>query len=143
MTDPVQILSVGVSAGLLVLVLELVRRHRLTEEYSLVWIASAAGLLVLSLWRHGLDLLAARIGIFYPPALLILALALFVFVICLSFSLAISRQRQQIERLVEDVALLDAELRELRDSVGAGAAADVVPGAATEGNHARHQRRVG
>lgn len=143
MADPLQILSVTISAVLLVVVLELVRRHRLTEEYSLVWIACATGLLGLSLWRDSLDLVARRLGIFYPPALLILALAFFVFVICLSFSMAISRQRQQIERLVEDLALLDAEVRELRASIRAVPPADVMPRPADQGSKAASERRVG
>ena len=63
-----------------------------------------------------LDLPPALLGIYYPPALLILVLVFFVFVVSLYFSVVVSRQRQQIERLVEDVALLDADLRELRES---------------------------
>ena len=52
----------------------------------------------------------ARIA--YPPALLLLVLFLFVFVASLYFSVVISRPRQQIERLVEEVAILAARQRE-------------------------------
>ena len=38
MTDVVQLVSIVVSAALLVTVIELVRRGRLTEEYSFIWI---------------------------------------------------------------------------------------------------------
>lgn len=130
MTDSVQVVSVGVSLGLLAIVLELVRRRRLTEEYSLVWIACALLLLGAAVWRKGLDIAAAALGIHYPPALLTLALALFVFVICLSFSLVISRQREQIERLVEDIALLEADLHELRERIGAVPPGEMVAHAA-------------
>ena len=123
MTDLVQVVSVAVSIALLVLVLELVRRRRLTEEYSFIWIFCGVALLVLSLWRRALDLAAAALGAYYPPAVLLLVLTFFVFIVSLYFSVVVSRQRQQIERLVEEVALLDARLRALRSEThGADAA---------------------
>jgi hypothetical protein len=111
-TSPIQLIAIVGSAGLLLLVLELVRRRRLTEEYSLIWIALAVALLVLSAWRESLDVLARWIGIYYPPALLILVLIFFVFGASLYFSLVISRQRIQIERLIEEVAILAALQRD-------------------------------
>ena len=111
MTDLVQILAVAVSAIFLVVVLELVRRRQLTEEHSFLWLLCALALLSLSLWREVLHVVADWLGIFYPPMVLLLVLILFTFGALLYFSVVISKQRQQIERLVEDVAILDAELR--------------------------------
>ena len=113
MTDPVQVISIVVSFLLLLLVLDLVRRKRLTEEYSFVWIVCALALIGLSIGRRLLDSVASTMGIFYPPAVLLLVLVLFVFVASLSFSVVLSRQRQQIERLIEETAILDARIREL------------------------------
>lgn len=114
MIDPIQILSVGISFALLVLVLELVRRGQLGEEFSLLWIISAVGLLVISIWRKlFIDRLALWLGIHYPPALLLLALVFVVFLATLFFSVAISRQRQQIRKLAVELALLDARVREI------------------------------
>ena len=138
MTDTLQAIAIAISTALLAVVLEMVRRRRITEEYSLVWIVCAGALLVLSVWRDILHVAARTLGVHYPPAVLLLVLILFVFVISLHFSVVLSRQRRQIERLVEDVALLDAELREfreLRESVGPVATPDVVPHAA--GNRAQ------
>src|SRR5438552_15248053 len=110
-----QYIAVGASVALLIFVLELVRRRRLTEEYSFIWILTSGALIVLSLARRTLDTLALRLGIFYGPALLLLILSFFVAIAALHFSLVISRQRRQIERLIEDVALLDAQQRRLHD----------------------------
>jgi hypothetical protein len=117
-TDLVQLVSIVVSAALLVLVVELVRRRRLTEEYSFIWIICAGALLALSLWRNLLDLSAAALGVHYPPAVLLLVLTFFVVLVSLYFSIVVSRQRQQIERLVEEVALLDADVRALKKNTG-------------------------
>jgi len=108
----VQIGSVVVSGALLLLVIDLVRRRKLTEEYSFIWLLCAAALLVLSLWRDILHVTARWLGVYYPPAVLLLVLIFFVFVASLYFSVVISGQRRQIEHLVEELALLDQRMRE-------------------------------
>jgi len=115
MTDLLQFVAVFVSVSLLFGVIELVRRKKLTEEYSFIWIACALVLLVGSLARHFVDRMALAIGIYYPPAALLLVLILFVFVASVSFSVVVSNQRQQIERLIEQTALLEAQVREGRE----------------------------
>ena len=114
MIDSVQLTALVVSVLLLAYVLDLVRRKKLTEEYSFVWILCAIALIALSLGRRYLDRLAVSFGIYYPPAALLLVLGLFVFIASVSFSVVISRQRQQIETLIEEAALLEAQVRELR-----------------------------
>ena len=114
MIDTVQLIALAVSVLLLAVVLELVRRKKLTEEYSFVWILCAVALIVLSLARRPLDRLAVWFGIYYPPAALLLVLILFVFLASVSFSVVVSRQRQQIEKLIEDAALLEAAVREAK-----------------------------
>jgi hypothetical protein len=111
--DAIQIGALAISVLLLVIVLELVRRKKLSEEYSFVWIICAVALIGLSLARRMLDQLALAVGIYYPPAALLLVLILFVFLASVSFSVVVSRHRQQLESLIEESALLDARLREL------------------------------
>ena len=114
MIERVQIVAIVVSAMLLLTVVELVRRRKLVEEYSLVWILGALGLLGLSIWRHLLDRAAALLGVFYPPSLLLMLLVVMVFVGLLWFSVVLSRQRRQIDHLIEQTAILEAELRRTR-----------------------------
>jgi hypothetical protein len=134
--DLVQVLAIVVSAALVAAVVFLVRRRRLREEYAFAWMVAAIVLLGIAVWRNSLDVAARWLGVYYPPAVLLLAVILAVFVVSLYFSVVISRQRQQIERLVEEVALLDAEIRG-RSSGGRGPVPppQVVEGAAGEGRH--------
>jgi len=113
LSNPVQLIAVVVSAALVAVVVDLVRRRKLTEEYSLIWLLCGAALLVLSLWKNVLDVSARWIGIYYPPAVLLLVLVFFGFIASLYFSVVISGQRRQIERLIEEVAIADARLRNL------------------------------
>ena len=116
MNERIQIIALAVSAVLLLSVLELVRRKKLTEEYSFLWIASAFALLGLAWRRDLLDKTALWLGVYYPPALLVLFLVLVVFVGLLSLSVILSRQQRQLERLIEDTAILYAEMRDMRSS---------------------------
>jgi hypothetical protein len=113
-TDRIQVAAIAGSVILLGLVIELTRRRRLSDDYALTWIACAIGLLAISVFRGALDRIALWLGIFYPPAVLLLALIVLVFVAALNFSIVVSRQRRQIERLIQEVAILEAELRSLR-----------------------------
>jgi hypothetical protein len=112
--DRVQVVAIVVSVVLLMVVLELVRRRKLVEEYSLLWILGSLAILALSIWRGMLDVAARELGIFYPPSLLLMLLVVSVFIALLWFSVVLSRQRQQIDRLVEETAILGAEIRDLR-----------------------------
>lgn len=117
MTDRIGFTGAAVSLALLVIVLELVRRRRLTEEYSFVWLLSSLALFGLSFSRPLLDAAARWLGVYYPPALLLLALLTLVFIALLYFTVVASRQRNQIERLVEEVSILAAEVRDLQRRV--------------------------
>jgi hypothetical protein len=116
MTDRVQVAAILASVSLLILVLELVRRGRLTEEYSVLWILSAIALIGVSWRRDLLDTTARWLGVYYPPAVLLLLVILIVFTASLSFSVILSRHQRQIDRLIEETAVLSAELREIRSA---------------------------
>jgi hypothetical protein len=116
-TDRVQVIALGSSVLLLLLVLELVRRRRLSEEYSALWIVLAASLIAISLRRDVLDSAAKWLGVYYPPAVLVLMLVAIISVAALSFSVILSRHQRQIDRLIEENAIMGAELRELRSDL--------------------------
>jgi hypothetical protein len=119
-TDKVQILAVAASIGLLLVVLELVRRRRLVEEYSLLWVFAALALIGVSLRRSVLDIVARWLDVHYPPAVLVLLLILIVFIASLCFSVILSSQQRQIDRLIDETSVLSAELRDLRQAQSIG-----------------------
>ncbi len=121
MGDRVQVAALVVAGLFLIVVFDLVRRRKLAEEYSLLWIVVALALLALAIRREIIHDAARWLGVYYPPVVLLLVLIVMVFATSLWFSVVMSRQRRQIERLIEETAILSAELRELRDPGPAGA----------------------
>src|SRR4051812_24883300 len=106
MQTRLQIIAIVVTAGLFGLVFELVRRRRLMERYSLLWLFSAAILFLLAVWKPLLEKVAHTVGIFYPPAALFVVAFAFVLVMLLHFSLVISKLSDQNKRLAQRVGLL-------------------------------------
>ncbi len=120
MQTRVQIVAIVVTAGLLVLVFELVRKRKLMERYSLLWLLAAACLLVLAIWRGLLTTLSHAVGIYYPPAALFAVAFAFVLVLLLHFSLVNSRLAEQSKLLAQRVGLLEQRIAWLEQSASAG-----------------------
>ena len=108
-----QIVAIVGALGLLVLVLELVRRRALMERYALLWLFSSLVILGLALWQDALTVLARQLGIVSAPnALFFVALA-FILLLLLHFSAAMSRLTDQSKVLAQRQALLEQRLSEV------------------------------
>jgi hypothetical protein len=114
----IQIVSAIAAGGLLIVVLEAVRRRRLLERYALLWLLSAIVLLVLAVWRNLLEVLARSVGIASPPNALFFVAFAFVLVLLLHFSLAVSRLTDQTKVLAQRLALLEERADRRSDENG-------------------------
>jgi len=111
--DVLKILAIVGSGTVLLLVVELIRRGRLKERYSLLWLFAGGVLLVLSSSRNILEYISNRVGIYYPPSFLFLLAFLFLLLITLHFSVTISGLSEKNKRLAQELALLRQEMQEL------------------------------
>ncbi len=114
MVDRSTLFMIGASIVALLVVLELVRRRRLSEQYSLLWLGTAIVMLVVGAWRDLLHSLAALVNIHHPPNLLFLLAALFLLFIQLYFSTVITRLARESKEAAQQIALLRHELSQLR-----------------------------
>jgi hypothetical protein len=110
MDSRIQILSIVAAAGLLLVVLELVRQRRFLERYALVWLGCATGMLALAIWSGALTRLSHLLGIAYPSNALFVAAVGFILLLLLHFSLAVSRLTDQSKLLAQRLALLEERL---------------------------------
>ena len=112
MDTRIQIVAIGATLVLLLVVLELVRRRRLLERYALVWLGSTLVLLGLGIWQGLLGTIADAIGVIYPPNALFVVAFGFVLLLLLHFSTAVSRLTDQTKVLAQRLALLEQRQRE-------------------------------
>jgi hypothetical protein len=114
---PVRVSVIGAIASILLVlvVLELVRGRRLKERYALLWLATGVVLLVLSVWRGGLNTIAGWLGVTsYPPAVLFAVATLFILLVLLHYSTVISKLTDENVDLAQRIALLEERVSRMR-----------------------------
>ena len=109
-----QIFVILLGLAMLLFVLNMVRTRRLREQYSLLWLFTAVVIVLSAMFIDVVETLSHTIGIYYPPAFLFLVALLMVFVLQFHFSTVISNLREQNKSLIQDLGILQHEVRSLR-----------------------------
>ena len=104
-------------AGLAILlfILNLVRKKQLREQYALLWIIAAVVLCLAAVFIQGIEKLSHLVGIYYPPAFLFLIAILMILLLQFHFSTVISNLKEQNKALIQDVGILAAEIKAMKD----------------------------
>jgi hypothetical protein len=97
------------SVGILLFIIELVRRRRLKEEYSVLWIVTGLVLLLLAVWDGLLDEISVAIGSALATSTLLFFGLGFVMVMLLHFSVRVSVLERQLTTLVQEIGLMRAD----------------------------------
>lgn len=116
LANRIQVFSIIGSLLLFVFILKLVKRKKLQEEYSLLWLAFGSIFILLSIFKPLLEIVASIIGIVYAPAALLLMLVISVFFILIQFSIVISKLAEGNKNLTQEVGILKAEIKKLQQS---------------------------
>lgn len=105
LTPQARIIAAVLAIGFMVWILDLIRRDRLTERYSVVWIAFGVAMLVGAIFPGLLELLARAMGVRDVTIALFSVLILILLGLALNFSVIASRQSKQITRLAQQAAI--------------------------------------
>jgi hypothetical protein len=107
----IRIIAIAGSLAVLALVIELVRRRRLKEEYSVLWIVTGVVLLLLSTWFELLESITDAMGALAPASTLFFFGLAFVILMLLHFSVRVSELERRVIGLAQELALLSGERR--------------------------------
>lgn len=108
--DPRQkYLAAVVGIGLLVVIIELVRRRKLKEEYSWLWILAGVAIVVVGLNYSLLQRITKFIGAGFTSSTLFFFGLIFIIALCLQFSVAISRLETRVKNLAQQLAIAEAK----------------------------------
>ena len=112
----IQLFIGTLSIILLFITFELIRKEKLREEYSLLWLFTGAVILIFSIWpEYFLSRFFSQItGIFYLSAVVLLAF-MFLLLIVFHFSVVISKLTDLNKELAQRHALLELEFREIKN----------------------------
>ena len=111
-SDATRLLAIVGSLALISVVLWLVRRRALREEYTPIWIAISGGLALVSLVPGLLKAITRLIGAWSASSTLFFLGEVCLVLLCLSFAVRLSRASVQLKTLGQEVALLRASLGE-------------------------------
>jgi|SRR5690554_3754943 len=105
-----------IGAILSVSILFLVRKGKMHGPYATWWLLVAVCAIIVSSFPQIVDWIAMRVGITYPPTLILVVAISLILIRMLTMDLALSRKEQKIRRLTQRLAILEAEIKEsLRD----------------------------
>jgi len=97
-----------------VVTINLVRKRKLREEYSVLWLATSLLMFVLVVRYEWLVALTVFIGAGLPTTTLFICSAVFLILIAVQFSIKISHLTDQVKNLAQENALLRQEYVELK-----------------------------
>lgn len=113
--------SVALGVVLAMGILWLVRRDQLHGGYALWWLLIAAGALLIGFFPKVVDLVGVKLGVAYPPMLLAMVAIIAILLKLVGVDVDVTRRERRLRRLLQKVALLELELRELRAARSADA----------------------
>ena len=112
-----QVIAAVGALALVVFVLDLVRRRRLSEEFSLLWVAATIVIAILGFSTPVLRFITRAMGIMFESSTVFLAGLGFAVAMLLYLSIRMSRLAAEHEALTRELALMRRELEE-RPSAG-------------------------
>jgi len=114
-TAKIQYFAIAGSIFLLLFIIELIRRKKIKEQYSLLWLFFSALFITLSFWRDGIERISALMGIAYAPAAFLLILVMAIFLILIEFSVIISKLSDNNKVLVQEIGLLKEKIKKIEE----------------------------
>jgi len=105
LTSQARIVAAIVAIVFMAFILDLIRRHRIQERYSVVWFLSGLAMLVGAAFPAVLELIADAMGVRDTNVALFSLMILLLLGLALNFSVIVSRQAEQITRLAQERAL--------------------------------------
>ena len=109
MTPQQKIFAIITGICIFIVIIYLVKKRKLREEYSWLWLLTGFVILVLVLWYDLLVFLTDLIGAITPTTTLFIFGIIFLMLIALHFAIKISSLSDQVKNLAQQVSLLEAE----------------------------------
>jgi hypothetical protein len=118
LTSQTRILAAVLAVAFMLMILELIRRDRLQERFSVVWFVAGLGMLAGAIFPGLLAGVADLMGVRDTNVALFSIILLLLLGLALNFSVIMSRQAAQITRLAQERALEKARAQASSDENG-------------------------
>jgi hypothetical protein len=120
LTSQTRIVAALIAIFFMLLILELIRRNRLQERYSVIWLLAGVGMLAFAAFPGLLEVIADVMGVRDTNVALFSVVLLLLLGLALNFSVIMSRQAAQITRLAQERALEKAREQAAEERANGG-----------------------
>src|SRR5215207_1107172 len=124
LTSQTRIVAAVIAIFFMLLILDLIRRDRLQERYSVIWFVAGLGMLAGAAFPGLLELVADAMGVRNTNVALFSIVLLLLLGLALNFSVIMSRQAAQITRLAQERAIERAGQQADESTNGNGSAGE-------------------
>lgn len=99
----------------IILILNLVRRNKLDEKYSILWFFLAVITLLVSIFPSIIETISEWFDVYYPPTLLLLFAVIIIMAYIVHITMVITKQNKMIIKLTQEIALINNEYKEKKE----------------------------
>ncbi|HEV2726961.1 MAG TPA: DUF2304 domain-containing protein [Solirubrobacterales bacterium] len=118
LTSQTRIVAAVIAVFFMLLILDLIRRDRLQERYSVIWFIAGLGMLAGAAFPGLLELVADLMGVRNTNVALFSIVLLLLLGLALNFSVIMSKQAAQITRLAQERAIEQAKQQSAHNGNG-------------------------
>jgi hypothetical protein len=115
--DNIQILLIFFSVSFLGIIFEMTRKRKIRENYSLIWFLIGFVMLLFSVFRGLLDIIAEFLGIYYAPSLILTITFLMVLGLGIHFTLVVSALTESNKKAIQEIGILKQKLADLETEI--------------------------
>ena len=101
-----------VSIGVFLITLLAIRSYKLREKYAILWLATAAMIILMALFPNLVDITREWFGMQYVTSL-VAVIFIFLVLVSFHFSIALSALNDKVAAIASRTAILEARIREL------------------------------
>lgn len=103
-------LAIVFSVIFVIFIINMVRKEKLDEKYSILWLIFSFIILLLAIAPMLIIKISEKFDIFYPPALLFLLAIIVIMIYVVHITLVITKQNKAIVNLTQKIALLEKKI---------------------------------
>lgn len=93
-----------------IFILNLVRRNKLDEKYSILWIILGTIILFVAIFPNSIVTIANWFNVYYPPTLMLLFALMVLGAYIIHISIVITKQNKMIVKLTQELAIVKEEM---------------------------------
>lgn len=95
---------------LILFIINLVRKSKLDEKYSILWLFASFVILIVSIFPNLITIVANKFNVYYPPSLMLLFAIIILGAYIVHISVVITKQNKMIVKLTQELGILKEKI---------------------------------